>query len=91
MDPTKWAPFNKLTQQTQDRISTVYPYLKLDQCLFQDKASGVFMKQVNNVKIEKLLDIERPGVTPPPPPTPPAPQTTTTTRTSATGRRTTRG
>lgn len=60
MDPTKWIPFDKLTQPTQDRISTMYPYLKLDQCLFQDKASGVFMKQVNNVKIEKLLDPEHP-------------------------------
>lgn len=63
MDPSKWIPFNGLVQQTQSRIETVYPYLKLDQCLFQDKDSGVFMKQINSVKIEKLLDPEtEPGI-----------------------------
>jgi len=56
MDPTKWVPFSKLSQRTQERVETVYPYLKLEQILFQDKHSGVFMKAVNNVKIEKLLD-----------------------------------
>ena len=29
--------------------------------MFQEKRSGVFMKAINNVKIEKLLDPERPG------------------------------
>jgi hypothetical protein len=65
MDPKKWIPFDKLSDTTRDRITTMYPYLKLDQCLFQDKHSGVFMKQVNNVKIEKLLDPDRqPAVKP---------------------------
>ena len=58
MDPTKWVEFDKLSERTQQRIQTVYPYLKLDHCVFQDKHSGVFMKQTNNVKIEKLLDPE---------------------------------
>ena len=59
MDPTKWIPYEKLAQGTKDRIGSVYPYLKLEQCLFQDKDSGVFMKAVNNVKIERLLDPEQ--------------------------------
>ncbi|HKJ00175.1 MAG TPA: hypothetical protein VKB51_16985 [bacterium] len=88
MDPTKWVPYDRLTERTRERIQQYYPYLKLDHCVFQEKDSGVFMKAVNNVKIEKLLDIERPGVTPPPPPPPPQPATTT--RTSASGRRTTK-
>ena len=58
MDPSKWISFEKLTPDTRGRIETIYPYLKLDQCLFQDKNSGVFMKAINNVKIEKLLDPE---------------------------------
>ena len=56
MDPSKWIPFDKLAADTKNRIETIYPYLKLDQCIFQDKESGVFMKAINNVKIEKLLD-----------------------------------
>ena len=59
MDPSKWITFETLSQDTREQIETIYPYLKLDQCLFQDKASGVFMKAINNVKIEKLLDPER--------------------------------
>ncbi len=59
MDPSKWIPFDKLSQGTRERIETVYPYLKVEQCLFQDKVSGVFMKAINNVKIEKLLDPDR--------------------------------
>ena len=58
MDPSKWIPFDKLSNRTKERIETVYPYLKLEQCVFQDKDSGVFMKAINNVKIEKLLDSE---------------------------------
>lgn len=58
MDPTKWISFDTLSHGTRERIETIYPYLKLEQCLFQDKGSGVFMKAVNNVKIEKLLDPE---------------------------------
>ncbi len=58
MDPTKWISFEKLSSGTQERIETTYPYLKLEQCMFQDKESGVFMKAINNVKIEKLLDSE---------------------------------
>ncbi|MDH4248298.1 MAG: hypothetical protein OEW39_10820, partial [Deltaproteobacteria bacterium] len=62
--------------RTKERITTAYPYLKLDHSVFQDKASGVFMKQTNNVKIEKLLDPEnarhaRP-IPVPAPPSPPA-------------------
>ena len=69
MDPSKWIPFENLSERTRDRITTAYPYLKLDHSVFQDKASGVFMKQTNNVKIEKLLDPEnsrqpRPASTP---------------------------
>lgn len=59
MDPTKWISFETLSPDTRERIETIYPYLKLEQCMFQDKSSGVFMKAVNNVKIEKLLDPER--------------------------------
>ena len=74
MDPTKWVPIDRLSQRTKDRIEHYYPYLKLDHCVFQEKSSGVFMKAINNVKIEKLLDPERPGA-PLPLPTPaPAPQ-----------------
>ena len=61
MDPTKWVPYDRLTERTKDRIQHYYPYLKLEHCVFQEKDSGVFMKAVNNVKIEKLLDPERPG------------------------------
>ena len=56
MDPTKWIEFNQLSAGVQKKIETVYPYLKIDQCVFQEKSSGVFMKQGNSVKIEKLLD-----------------------------------
>ncbi len=61
MDPTKWIPYENLAQRTKDRIGSVYPYLKVEHCLFQDKDSGVFMKAVNNVKIERLLDPEQAG------------------------------
>jgi hypothetical protein len=73
MDPSKWIGFDKLTLGTRQRIETIYPYLKLEQCLFQEKPSGTFMKQANSVKIEKLLDhVQRSMPRPPPPPTPPA-------------------
>ncbi len=58
MDPTKWVPFEKLSEHTRERILGVYPYLKVDHYVYQDKHSGVFMKQNNSVKIEKLLDPE---------------------------------
>lgn len=67
MDPTKWIPYDRLTDRTKDRVQQYYPYLKLDHCVFQEKDSGVYMKAVNNVKIEKLLDPETSTV---PPPTP---------------------
>ncbi len=70
MDPTKWITFDKLTLGTRQRIETIYPYLKLEQCLFQEKPSGVFMKQANSVKIEKLLDPQQRSL--PRPPAPPA-------------------
>jgi hypothetical protein len=72
MDPTKWITFDKLTQPTRQRIETIYPYLKVEQCLFQEKPSGTFMKQANSVKIEKLLDATQRSMPRPPPP-PPAP------------------
>ncbi|MCZ6647617.1 MAG: hypothetical protein O7B79_15410 [SAR324 cluster bacterium] len=56
MDPSKWIEFESLPDQARERIETVYPYLKVNQCMFQAKDSGVFMKQGNSVKIEKLLD-----------------------------------
>jgi len=56
MDPSKWINFESLTSGTRSRIETTYPYLKIEQCMFQEKDSGVFMKQGNSVKIEKLLD-----------------------------------
>jgi hypothetical protein len=59
MDPTKWVPYDRLTDRAKERIQHYYPYLKLDHCVFQEKSEGVFMKAVNNVKIEKLLDPER--------------------------------
>lgn len=67
MDPSKWVPHDSLTDRTKERIQQYYPYLKLDHCVFQEKDSGVYMKAVNNVKIEKLLDPEHTNV---PPPTP---------------------
>ena len=56
MDPSKWTSFENLPDNARERIETVYPYLKIDHCMFQAKESGVFMKQGNSVKIEKLLD-----------------------------------
>lgn len=56
MDPSKWVGFQDLTGETQTRVETTYPYLKTDLCQFQEKNSGVFMRQGNGVKIEKLLD-----------------------------------
>ncbi len=56
MDPTKWIDYGKLSQGARERIETTYPYLKAEQCVFQEKDSGIFMKQGNSVKIEKLLD-----------------------------------
>jgi len=56
MDPTKWIDFEQLSAEARGRIETLYPYLKVDQCQFQEKESGVFMKQPNSVKTEKLLD-----------------------------------
>ena len=59
MDPSKWIGFEQLPDIARERIETVYPYLKVNQCMFQSKDSGVFMKQGNSVKIEKLLDPPR--------------------------------
>ena len=56
MDPTKWISFDKLSSDARTRIEQFYPYLKLENCQFQEKHSGVFMRQGNGVKIEKLLD-----------------------------------
>jgi len=61
MDPTKWTGFSELSNGVQQKIEAVYPYLKIDQCIFQEKASGVFMRQNNSVKIEKLLDPQKVG------------------------------
>jgi len=81
MDPSKWIAFDMLTPGARQRIETIYPYLKLEQCLFQEKTSGVFMKQANSVKIEKLLDPTQRAM--PRPPTPPAPATTRGRRTTS--------
>lgn len=59
MDPSKWIEFEQLPDTARERIEAIYPYLKLNQCMFQSKDSGVFMKQSNSVKIEKLLDPPR--------------------------------
>jgi hypothetical protein len=59
MDPHKWITFDKLSPSARQRIEAIYPYLKVEQCQFQEKTSGVFMKQGNSVKIEKLLDPAR--------------------------------
>jgi hypothetical protein len=80
MDPNKWIAFDKLSLDARQRIETIYPYLKLEHCVFQEKASGVFMKQANSVKIEKLLDPTQRSMPRPPPPPPPAPAATTGTR-----------
>jgi hypothetical protein len=56
MDPSKWITYDKLTSGTRQRIEGIYPYLKVENCVFQEKSSGIFMKQGNSVKIEKLLD-----------------------------------
>jgi hypothetical protein len=78
MDPNKWITFDKLTLGARQRIETIYPYLKLEQCLFQEKPSGVFMKQANSVKIEKLLDPQQRSM--PQPPAPPAAPAAATSR-----------
>lgn len=59
MDPSKWISFEQLPDTARERIEAVYPYLKINLCMFQSKDSGVFMKQGNSVKIEKLLDPPR--------------------------------
>ncbi len=56
MDPSKWIDFDQLSAEARGRVETLYPYLKVEQCQFQEKDSGVFMKHANSVKIEKLLD-----------------------------------
>ena len=56
MDPKKWVPYEQLTADARKRIEELYPYLKTEQCLFQEKDSGVFMRHSNGVKVEKLLD-----------------------------------
>ncbi len=60
MDPHQWVEFAGLTDGARERIDTIYPYLKTGQCTFQEKESGVFMKQANSVKVEKLLDPAQP-------------------------------
>lgn len=67
MDPTKWTDFDQLSTDARKRIETLYPYLKIENCVFQEKDSGVFMKQNNSVKIEKLLDPPGYGPRQPPP------------------------
>lgn len=55
-DPHRWVEFGELSDNARERIKTIYPYLKIEHCQFQEKPSGVFMKQANSVKVEKLLD-----------------------------------
>lgn len=59
LDPTKWIKYDDLTNDARQRIEAQYPYLKLDQAQFQEKTSGVFMRQLNTGKVEKLLEPPR--------------------------------
>ena len=61
MDPSKWIGYTMLSDHTRKRLDSIYPYVNLENSQFQEKESGVFMRQNNSVKIEKLLDEERPA------------------------------
>jgi hypothetical protein len=68
LDPTKWIKYEELTKPVQNKVEQMYPYLKVDQVQFQEKKSGVFMRNINTGKVEKLLEPPRPnprGVQPP--------------------------
>ena len=61
LDPTKWTKYEDLSQPVQAKIEQMYPYLKVDQAQFQEKHSGVFMRNINTGKVEKLLEPPRPN------------------------------
>lgn len=61
LDPTKWTKYEELTPPIQAKIEQMYPYLKLDQSQFQEKGSGVFVRNTNTGKVEKLLEPARPN------------------------------
>ncbi len=56
MDPFKWVGFDTLSSQAKEKINQRYPHLQLKTCQFQEKDSGVYVRQENSVKVEKLLD-----------------------------------
>lgn len=61
LDPTKWIKHEDLTDPVKVKIEQMYPYLKIDQVQFQEKKSGVFMRNINTGKVEKLLEPPRPN------------------------------
>jgi hypothetical protein len=61
LDPTKWIRYEELSQPAQAKIEQMYPYLKVDQAQFQEKQSGVFMRNINTGKVEKLMEPPRPN------------------------------
>ena len=56
MDPSKWISFESLSSQSKEKINQRYAHLQFDKCQFQEKESGVYVRQENSVKVEKLLD-----------------------------------
>jgi hypothetical protein len=72
LDPTKWTKFEDLTPPTKAKIEQLYPYLKVDQAQFQEKKSGVFMRNIGTGKVEKLVEPPRPHARPTPAPAPAA-------------------
>lgn len=61
LDPTKWTKYEELTKPVQAKVEQMYPYLKIDQVQFQEKQSGVFMRNINTGKVEKILEPPRPN------------------------------
>ncbi len=56
MDPSKWIKVEGLSAEAKEKINQRYPHLQLNNCQFQEKPTGVFVRQENSVKVEKLLD-----------------------------------
>jgi hypothetical protein len=68
LDPTKWTKYEELTPPTKAKVEQLYPYLKVDQQQFQEKKSGVFIRNINTGKVEKLVEPPRPHARPTPVP-----------------------
>ena len=66
LDPTKWTKYEELTPPTKAKVEQLYPYLKVDQAQFQEKKSGVFIRNINTGKVEKLVEPTRPHARPAP-------------------------